>query len=197
LNTILAGLWKYGYSRLFKIEFPQGNDPSSFLEDDSWDYYDDGSAQDGSNLQLYFIDDQPSTLDKFVIEFNIEPNLPKVGTQNFPDTNLNFSAITTLAASYACDRLATAYAQSTDGTITADVINYHDKSAKYTTLAKEYRKRYRILLFGSEDTKVDVKAAISQKELTPRTNTDNMSAMTGGVISSSYLFHRVRRGGRS
>lgn len=193
LNTILAGLWKYGYSKIFSIEYPQGQVPPLMMEDDDWDFYDDGSAQDGSNLSLLFNDEEPSATEYFVVEFNIEPNLPATGNQNFPDTNFNFSVVTTLAASYACDRLATAYAQSTDGTINADVVNYHDKSAKYTNLAKEYRKRYRILLFGSEDTKVDVSAAMVQKEITPKTNQDNQAAAMGGVVSSSYLFHRVRR----
>jgi hypothetical protein len=193
LSTILTGLWKHGYSQIFGIEYPYGLEPPSLLEDEDWQIYDDGMAQDGSNLQLWLIQNNPSAIEFFVVSFNIEPDLPVSGTQNFPDTRMNFSQITTLAAAYACQRLATAYAQSVDASITVDVVNYNDKAAKYTTLAKEYMKRYNVLVFGQEQPVSSVKAALTQKELTPRTNQDNMSSMTGGVISSSYLFHRVRR----
>jgi len=192
LNTILAGLWANSYSQILGIEYPFGYEPPSLLEDADWQIYDDGTAMDGSNLVLYLIGNQPSTTESFVIRFNVEPCL-QVGIQNFPDTNATFSQITTLAAAYACQRLATAYAQSTDASISADVVNYNDKAAKYTTLAKQYFNRYNILVYGQEEPKSSIKAAMSQKELTPTTNQDNMSSLTGGVISSSYLFHRVRR----
>ena len=194
LQNILGSFgWKYGYSDIYRIEYPVDLQPLNFLEDEDWDYLDDGSAQDGSNVQLYFLEDNPQTVDKFRPHFSIEPVLPEVGLQNFPDTNKNFSAITTLAASMACDRLATAYAQSTDATIGADVVNYNDKSAKYTKLANEYRKRYKALVFGSENPSQEVKPAMAQKPMNPKTNTDNQSAATGGVISKSFLFHRVKR----
>ena len=193
LSTILLGLWKCGYSRISRIEYPVGQNPPEYLVDDEWDIYDDGSAQDGSNLRLMLICDAPGTSDYFNIEFSVEPIVISPNSQNFPDTNFNFSCITTLAASYACDRLAAAYAQSTDASISADVVDYKSRSDKYTSLSREYRKRYRILVFGSEDTTIDVKAALVQKELTPSTNQDNVSAAMGGVISSSYLFHRVKR----
>ena len=192
LSTILTGLWKHGYSQIFGIEYPYGLEPPSLLIDEDWQIYDDGTAQDGSNLQLWLIENNPSTSDFFVLAFTVEPYI-QVGLQNFPDTNANFSQITTLAAAYACQRLATAYAQSTDASISADVVNYNDKAAKYTTLAKQYFNRYNILVYGQEEPKSSIKAAMSQKELTPTTNQDNMSSLTGGVISSSYLFHRVRR----
>ena len=192
LSTLLSGLWSNGYSQILCIEYPYGLEPPSLLVDEDWQIYDDGTAQDGSNLQLWLIENNPSTSEFFVIAFTVEPYLQS-GLQNFPDTNANFSQITTLAAAYACQRLATAYAQSTDASISADVVNYNDKAAKYTTLAKQYFNRYNILVYGQEEPKSSIKAAMSQKELTPTTNQDNMSSLTGGVISSSYLFHRVRR----
>ena len=115
------------------------------------------------------------------------------GAQNFPYTNLSFSQITTLAAAYACQRLATAYAQSTDASISVDVVNYNDKAAKYTTLAKQYFNRYNVLIFGQEEPKTQVKAAMIQKEITPRYNIDAMSEASGGLVSSNYLFHRRKR----
>jgi hypothetical protein len=193
LNTILAGLWKYGYSQIFGIEYPYGDEPPTILEDEDWDVYDDGTAQDGSNLQLWLIDNEPSAIEFFVVEFNIEPVLPVVGQQNFPDTNLSFSQVTTLAAAYACQRLATAYAQSIDASITVDVVNYNDKAAKYTTLAKQYFNRYNVLVFGQEEPQTNVRAAMIQKEITPRYNTDSMSQVSGGLVSSNYLFHRRKR----
>lgn len=193
LDAILTGLWKYGYSRIFGVEYPFGDEPATFLQDEDWDVYDDGTAQDGSNLVLWLINNQPATNESFVVELSIEPVLEVSGVQNFPYTNLSFSQITTLAAAYACQRLATAYAQSVDASISVDVVNYNDKAAKYTTLAKQYFNRYNVLVFGQEEPKTQTRAAMVQKEITPRYNIDSMSQASGGLVSSNYLFHRRKR----
>ncbi len=193
LTTLLSALWKAGYSQIFSIEYPSGDVPASLLVDDDFEIYDDGSAQDYSNLKLRFTDDQPSASQHFIVEFSIEPKLPSTGLMNFPDTKENFSAVTTLAAAYECQRLAAVHAQSADATISADVVNYHDKSAKYTKLAGEYKKQYNRLVFGNENPGAEVVAGFERKEMTMQYNTENQMSSSGGIANPNFLFHRRRR----
>ena len=181
LSTIFGSLWKHGYSRIVEIEYPIGNKPKDIVDEALYEIYDDGTAQDGSNLKLRFTDSQPATTEFFIVALSAELDLPKAGTQNFPDTDEHFSNITTLAAAYACQRLAAAYAPSTDGTITADVVNYHDKSSKYGALARQYLRQYNLAVFGKEDPEVSVAPAIT---------TDIVHASTSE--DKPYLFHRRR-----
>lgn len=167
LSAVFSGLWKHGYSKILSIEYPYGSNPPEMLGRDDWNIYDDGTEQDGTNQVLKFIDASPTTSEYFIAKIIIEPIFSSVGSQNYPDTNENFSAITTLAAVYSCQRLATAYAQNKDATIDADSVNYNDKSSKYTTLAKEYLKRYNKLIFGQEDPQSDTQPGLSKKELRP------------------------------
>jgi hypothetical protein len=179
LSTIFGSLWKHGYSVIKEIEYPLGNKPRDILDPSLYEIYDDGTAQDGSNLKLRFTDASLQTSEYFVVEITIEMDLPRAGVQNFPDTDENFSNITVLAAAYACQRLAAAYAQSSDATISADVVNYHDKSSRYQSLARQYLKQYNLAVFGEEEPKDSVVAAMSSKPMRP---SDSYGA--------PYLFHR-------
>jgi hypothetical protein len=182
LSTILSGLWKYGYSKIKNIEYPISENPATFMDQDAFRIYDDGTAQDGSNLKLMLVEDTPSATDYFIVHFSIEPLLNEV-TINFPDTNETFSKITTLAAAYACQRLATVYAQSIDASISADVVNYNDKSSKYMTLAKQYFDLYNRLMFGDGN----LKAAMAQRPLYFPSIESELEA------ANRYAFHRGRR----
>lgn len=170
LSTIFGGLWTHGYSQIKSIEYPIGEKPKSILDKEEYEIYDDGTAQDGSNLKLRFISNQPSTSEYFIVEFSVEMNLPVSGTKNFPDTDEHFSNITTLAAALACQRLAAVYAQSKDSTIGADIINYHDKSAKYSALYKQYLTYYNLSVFGKEEPELSLDAALVELDVKPRTN---------------------------
>jgi len=189
LQTMLGSNWKAGYSQLFSIEYPTGSNPAQLLPEDDYAIYDDGTAQDYSNLALQFIENEPSTIENFVVEFSIEPVLPSTGQSNFPDTNKTFSIITTLAAAYACQRLATLHAQNEDATIQADVINYNNKSSKYSTLANQYFTRYNVLVFGQEKPVSDTVGSMSLKPMSPSFNTEGIAYP---FVSPSFLFHRRR-----
>jgi hypothetical protein len=182
LATVLGSLWVHGFTQVLGVEYPSGNIPPTTLnvfEDIT--IYDDGTAQDGTNLKLRFLTCQPSATEHFIIEIPLQLALPEAGAANFPDNDKNFQAITLLAAAYACERLAAAYAQSTDATITADVVNYHDKSSKYQALAKQYKKRYNLAVFGSEEPPSGVQAAMVTRDLDTRASDQ-----------TPYLYHARR-----
>ncbi len=180
LTTTIGSLWVKGYSDVLSVESPTGNKPPTMLEETDWIIYDDGTAQDESNKTLRFFV-TPTSGNKFIVEFSTEYDLPTTGLQNFPDTDGNFHNISTLAAAYGCFRLATAYAQSTDATITADAVNYHDKSRKYPDLAKEYMKIYNLAVFGEAEPETARKPALADKDVDLETLMGGPGLFHGGA----------------
>jgi hypothetical protein len=163
LADILGTSWVDGYSEIISIEYPYGEEPPMYLSGEDYSIYDDGE-----NLQLVLFNDTPSSDESFVIEYTTEPVMNAVTPPNFKNTKTNFSAITTLAAAYACQRLAAAYAQSIDANIQADVVNYNDKSNKYTSLSREYFKLYNKIMSGDEATSVSISPSINTTEIKKR-----------------------------
>jgi hypothetical protein len=182
LSSVLGGYWKPGFTFIEQVEYPTGNLPPSILDGDDWSVYDDGTAQDASNLKLQFLSAKPSATETFIVTASCQMERPEVGAQNFPDNQKTFEALTLLAASYAAVMLAAVYAQTTDSSIGADVVNYGDKSSRYLTVAKQLRRAYNLLMFGAEDPPSGVRAVLSEK-------TVDMLTQEG----SPYLFHRMRR----
>lgn len=178
LSTIFGSAWISGYSRITSIEYPAGEMPPRLLEDDEWLIYDDGQAQDGSNHNLRFLYNSPVNTEFFIVAFLTEMSLPAAGVQNFPDTEEHFTNITLLAAEHCCLLLAAHYTQSSDSTINADVVNYNDKSRKYTRLAWLYKRRYNRNVFGREEIENSHAAAMIDKDV-------DLSASSG----NTFLFH--------
>ena len=180
IQTILGSLFVNGFTAIQSIEYPSDQVPRTILEPSDWEIFDDGTAQDGSNMQLQFMYVMPQSTENFVCDISLQLSLPEVGTQNFPDTEQNFSAITMLASGICCLKLAAAYAPSSDSTINADVVNYHDKSRKYTDLARNYFKRYSQLVFGNEEPQSSVAAAFLDVDLDTTLSNRN----------GDFLFHQ-------
>jgi hypothetical protein len=183
VQTVFGSLWIHGFTQIREIEHPTDNKPRTILRNDSWEMFDDGTQQDGTNIKLRFIDITPATTESFIAELLLQLSLPEVGSQNFPDTSENFKNITSLAAAYNCFALAAAYAPSSDATIGADSVNYHDKMRKYTDLAREYMRRYSLSVFGSEEP--------SSQSVAAYVDVDLDTELSGG--RGEYIFH-PRRG---
>jgi hypothetical protein len=180
LSAALGSLWVNGYTVIREIEYPSGSVPRNIIRDDNWEIFDDGTAQDGSNLQLQFKQSEPASTETFIVDFALQPSLPEVGTQNFPDTNEIFQNITTLASAYVCLALAAAYAPSQDSNISADIVNYNEKSRKYTQLGREYLKRYFLSVFGSEEGATNQAAFV------------DVDLDTGISAGGDFIFHERR-----
>ena len=54
LSTIFGSLWLKEFSFISSIEFPSGSNPEEMLDANDYSIYDDGTAQDGTNLILRF-----------------------------------------------------------------------------------------------------------------------------------------------
>lgn len=178
MATILGSYWQYGTVYIERIEFPIGTYPPTLVNINNVLLYDDGTAQDGSNVKLMLVDVAPATTEYFIVTVRYMPRLPEVGTPTLAATDTNFNNVTLLATAYACFALASAYALSTDSTITGDVVNYADKTDKYLRLGRTYLERYNISVFGSENPPSTAAAATVTLNLERRA-TDR----------GSFLFH--------
>jgi hypothetical protein len=157
LTTVLGSLWNNEFSVIEEIEYPAGQSSPQMLDNDDYTIYDDGTAQDGSNLILKFAEDLS---EDFIVKFTTERKIPVDTVPNFPDTNDTFNNLILLGAMYECLMLASAFAQSIDSSISADAVNYNEKTNKYISLAKTYYKRYCLNVFGAEEPTDNVKSGV-------------------------------------
>lgn len=175
MASILGAYWQQGKTQVRQIEYPMAGIPPTYLDIDDWQLYDDGTAQDGSNIQLMLVDYSPAATEYFAMKVLFEPSLPEVGSQNFPDTNEHFTNITLLASAMACMMLASFYAPSTSSSISADVVNYAEKSDKYLRLARTLMERYDRNVFPDKTT-----VTAAQRDVDIETSTLNRD---------SFMFH--------
>jgi len=165
IDDILGVLWSHSVSRIERIEYPTGNNPPTLFEqNEDWYMYDDGSAQDGSSLELRFLN-IPTATAEFIIEFRIEMSLTREGGQNFFHNSYDFTCICHKAAELCCLALAAKFAQTFDTTISADSVQYSNLTRKYQDLALEQRRQYNRMVFGNEDAESQVKAAMIDVDL--------------------------------
>ena len=135
-STVLGSYWDSGRTVVEGIEYPAGDNPPTILDGDDWGLYDDGTAQDGSNVKIRFSESAPAASEYFNVRLYYAPTLPEVGVATLPDNDTSFSNVTLLATAYACWALAAAYATTRSSTIAGDAINYGDFSERYTRLGK-------------------------------------------------------------
>lgn len=182
LITALAPYWKPGKSAVQDIEYPVNQKPPAFIEDEDYRIYSDGTVQDGTTDKLIFLDTVPGSGEYFVVHVRTPRILDEVTGANFPDTGDSFNELTTLAGALLCERLAAAFAQSSNAAITADVVDYHGKTEKYRALAKDLRGKYNLAVFGAREGDVLIQPALIEKPID-----------TTNSMGSSYLFHGRRR----
>lgn len=169
IATIFGSLWKHGASSIAEIEYPTGQIPRLILKPMDFYILDDGTAQDGSNLKIQFVNNTPTAAQFFNVLMST-PRILSASSQNFPDTMFNFETLCILAAAFACDMLASQYAQSTDGTLSLDAVDYRDRQQKYLRQAEEFRNQYQSRLFGSEGQSSGAASKIEQVDISTPLN---------------------------
>ena len=143
--------WIDGFSAIIgKIEYPADDYQSpSYIEDDEW---------------MFFRKLVASVTTKYIRFTTFKPASGKIARFVFTvphtlneDTNTivenDIEAVVTLTATLCFWALAAKFAQTTDSTIDADVIDYQRKSDLYTSLAKEKLATYNSLMGLGEEAK--------------------------------------------
>lgn len=127
--------WQDGLSTIQQIEYPAGRRHPSLLENDDWGFY---VTPAGPKIRLLSV--TPQTGETLRITYT-KPHLADAVSSTV--SGLDEEAVADLAASIGLTDLAAVYANTQSPTITADSVNYADKSRTYLDLAKELKARYR------------------------------------------------------
>ncbi len=129
-----------GFSVVSALEFPIGGVPPSYIENEAWQMY---RTPSGLKIMLTYTG-IPSNGDHVRVTWTAR-HLPGTSGNNTVATTVpdaDFEAVSDLASSLCCEKLAAQYAQTRDASIQADSVNYRTKSQEYLQLAKTLRQRY-------------------------------------------------------
>ena len=122
--------WVPEASTISRIEYPIGDEPETFLEAADWKFY-----RTPTGLKLRFVD-APAEADASVRVtytcLRLEADVPAG----------DLDAIACFAAAICLRTLAASYGQSSDPTISADVVNYQSKTDTYRRLADALEAKY-------------------------------------------------------
>lgn len=131
--------WIEGFSSVVSLEYPAGERPQVFIDprEISIDF------TSATAKKLILSETTPSTGKTLRLRYTTRREVEA-------DVLLtDVDAVVKLSASLCCRALAGLYAQTSDPTLSADVVNYRTKAQEYTTLADKFEKDYQAQL-GSE-----------------------------------------------
>lgn len=147
----LPAAWEAEFSTLKSLEYPVGDVPPSFLQNDAWALYRDVDA-----LRIMLAASLPVASTVRAV-FTVRHTLTTL-VDTIP-TNRR-EAVAKLAAASLCDQLAAFYANDTDSTIGAGMVQGQTKSQAYAARARDYRKQYQESV-GVTDTSAAPASAVA------------------------------------
>ena len=124
-----------GFSVIRSIEFPQGDQIPTYLEDGDWQIYKSTTL----TPKLRLLNDIPSATQTLrVIHTSFHLLTSSSATINAQGQD----AVCNLASALYCYSLARHYARTAETTITADTVNYQTKSDVYAARARELIEQF-------------------------------------------------------
>jgi hypothetical protein len=126
------GLFEPEFSVIQQIEYPIGQQPPQFMLDSDFRIY---RAPDGYRIVLSI--DNPNTTDPLRISWTSRHS---ADGSTVPDKD--FYAVADYASSLALEALAAFYLDMSAPSISADTVNYQNRSQQALTMARAIRKRY-------------------------------------------------------
>lgn len=128
--------WAASFSRVRRLVYPYVSTERALpvLEPDQYDVV---TLPAGEVLR--FLDYTPTATEQFLVTFT-RPHEVTVTLGTVPQTDEQ--AVCSLAAANALESLASYYAQATDGSLTADIVDHRGRSNIYLELARTYRQAY-------------------------------------------------------
>ncbi len=161
----LPSSWVDGFSQITsQIEYPADDYQNpAYLEDDEWVFF-KKLVSSVTTTYLRFTTFIPASGKKARFLFTV-PHTLNDTTNTIVDNDIE--SVTALAASLCFWALAAKFAQNTDSTLDADVIDYQRKSDTYVNLAKEKMTLYNTLMGIGAEAKGNAAASAGtvQKDL--------------------------------
>lgn len=152
-DLALPEAWIEGFSRVVQVEYPVDQVPEEILPAGHWKLY---RSPAGLKLRLPY--ETPSAAESVRVTFTVTREEATV-------VDGDLDAVACLAAAICLRTLAAAYAQTSDSSIQADVVNYQSKADQYRRLADSLEGKYNDHL--GIDPKGGVPAASSIAAATP------------------------------
>ncbi len=125
--------WQAGVSWLQKVEYPTGKRAPVYLEAADYSIY---KSTVGEKLLL--INHTPQAGE--ILRLSYTTPYDEASLDEIPASMQD--GLVLLASALCCEALSRIYAQTSDSTIEADVVDYHGKSNAYAQRAKELQQRY-------------------------------------------------------
>jgi hypothetical protein len=131
--------WIDEVSQIIQIEYPLGNRPPTYLEEEDFQVI---PAVTGSTAyRLLFVSHSIGSAEQVGVRFSAPHKLGVTANQNtIPDHHVDGLAY--LSAHLACNQLAGFHTQSNDSGIQADSVNHQQKNSHYLNLSKAYKQYY-------------------------------------------------------
>ena len=145
--------WVDGFSAIRSIEYPIGDIPATLLDAEDYSIY-----QSPDSLQLRLISDAPPATEEFRVSYTIPRTAATI-------LDGDIEAVVNLTASLCCEILANVYAQTSDATIGADIVNYRSKSSEFAARAKRLMALYKEHLGIREDDSTPAAAGVSSLDM--------------------------------
>jgi hypothetical protein len=127
--------WDAQFSRVARIEYPQGEQQPEYLGTDEWIIYDTPSSQ-----KLRFTKTTPASGETARVSYT---RMHKISSQQNTVPEGDNRALCYLAASLIARNMEMKYASHTEPMLEADVINYRTKQRQYADVADHYEALYK------------------------------------------------------
>ncbi len=160
-----------GFSSIESVEYPAGERPQSFL--DAREFLVDWISETAKALILS--ETTPATGQTLRVRYSAQRTIESEILLTDRD------AVSKLAAALCYRMLAARYAQTSDPTISADVVNYRTKAQEYTALADKLEKDYHSQVSGD-----------ASGEGGPAASSGWVNWDTRQQVGLDYLFHPRR-----
>jgi hypothetical protein len=131
----LPSTYIFGFSSISQVEYPADERIPLFIDDDEWMILQ--SSANAYSMRL--INYTPTSSEKVRISFN---GVHTVTTTASSIINMDMDAVCNLASALCCYAISRHYAKTADATLTADTIDYQNKSETYASRAKELEKLF-------------------------------------------------------
>lgn len=172
--------WIKDFSFIESVEYPTGNRPRTFLEEEDWEIYE---RLESTVPTLYFLLnlDTPTASDTLRARYNILHTLTASDT-TIPDTD--HQAVEMLATSFCCGVLGTDASAASEATISADAVNKRDSQLRFNQEAKAWAERYYGFMGIDPNDMVEAAGVNSDIDISP--------AWPGTLASGGFLTHSRR-----
>jgi hypothetical protein len=127
---------------------------------------------------LRFFEDSPAATEFMLIRYTGRHSVTEDpgGATTIPEGDTE--AVADLLAAYCCDALASYYCQSTDSSLSADVVNRLSKAQEYRAQAKQFRAAYAAKLKGGDSD-----------DLRPAGGFVHSDSRMGNTVGDRRFFH--------